>query len=193
MGAAYTAPGVAVSSPSRSSRAVFVPEARASPTFPTQQLGDTLESHVLKRRRPRQVPIACRRGSRWDAKTAAGLSLTARNVPRSSRLSGQGHVGNGDDHLALSAERLYPVVFALALSRPSGHYTAESDQVPVVEAKLVKVVRIEPADDDRIRAPLGQAKRDAAVSGGDSPSESSVIRRALRLGLDSLERERAQK
>ncbi len=69
----------------------------------------------------------------------------------------------------------------------------ESVQIPVFEAKLVKVIRIEPADDDRIRALLGQARREVAVSKGDSPSESSVIRRALRLGLDALERERAQK
>ncbi len=69
----------------------------------------------------------------------------------------------------------------------------ESVQIPVFEAKLVKVIRIEPADDDRIRALLGQARREVAVSKGDSPSESSVIRRALRLGLDTLERERAQK
>lgn len=69
----------------------------------------------------------------------------------------------------------------------------ESVQIPVFEAKLVKVIRIEPADDDRIRALLGQARREAAVSKGDSPSESSVIRRAIRLGLDALERERAQK
>ena len=69
----------------------------------------------------------------------------------------------------------------------------ESVQIPVFEAKLVKVIRIEPTDDDRIRALLGQARREAAVSKGDSPSESSVIRRAIRLGLDELERERAQK
>ncbi len=65
--------------------------------------------------------------------------------------------------------------------------------IPVVEAKLVKVIRIEPSDDDRIRALLGQARTEAAVSKGDSPSESSVIRRALRLGLDALEREHSQK
>jgi len=69
----------------------------------------------------------------------------------------------------------------------------ESVQVPVLEAKLVKVVRIEPEDDDRIRRLHSQARTEAAVSKGDTPSESSVIRRAIRLGLDELERRRAQK
>ncbi len=69
----------------------------------------------------------------------------------------------------------------------------ESVQIPVFETKLLKVIRIEPADDDRIRALLGQARREATFSKEDSPSESSIIRRALRLGLDALEREHAQK
>ncbi len=69
----------------------------------------------------------------------------------------------------------------------------ESVQIPIFETKLLKVIRIEPGDDDRIRALLGQVRREAEVSKGDSPSESSVLRRALRLGLDALERERAQK
>ncbi len=55
----------------------------------------------------------------------------------------------------------------------------ESIQIPVFEAKLVKVIRIEPADDDRIRALLGQARRETTVSKEDSPSESSIIRRAI--------------
>jgi len=69
----------------------------------------------------------------------------------------------------------------------------ESVQIPVFEAKLVKVTRIEPADDDRIRRLLGQARREAEVSKEDSPRESSIIRRALLIGLDALEREHAQK
>ncbi|HEX4921713.1 MAG TPA: hypothetical protein VFV92_13365 [Candidatus Bathyarchaeia archaeon] len=32
----------------------------------------------------------------------------------------------------------------------------EADQVPVIEAKLVKVIRLEPEEDDRIRAPSCQ-------------------------------------
>ncbi len=69
----------------------------------------------------------------------------------------------------------------------------ESVQIPVSEAKLLKVIRIEPVDDDRIRRLLGQARTEAAASKGDSPSESSIIRQAIRLGLDTLEKKRAQK
>jgi len=68
----------------------------------------------------------------------------------------------------------------------------ESVQIPIVEAKLLKVVRIEPEDDDRIRRLHSQARTEAAVSKGDTPSESSVIRKAIRLGLDELEKQRSQ-
>ena len=68
----------------------------------------------------------------------------------------------------------------------------ESVQIPIVEAKLLKVVRIEPEDDDRIRRLHSQARTEAAVSKGDNPSESSVIRKAIRLGLDELEKQRSQ-
>ncbi len=70
---------------------------------------------------------------------------------------------------------------------------AESSRVPIEEAKLVRVIRIEPADDDRIQRLVAQAKSEASVSKEDSPNVSSVIRRALRLGLDELEREHAEK
>ena len=65
--------------------------------------------------------------------------------------------------------------------------------IPIFESKLVKVIRIEPADDDRIEALLAQAKKEAAVSKRDGTSESSIIRQALRLGMDELERRNAQK
>lgn len=69
----------------------------------------------------------------------------------------------------------------------------ESVQIPVFEAKLVKVIRIEPEEDNRIRAVLSHAKEDAAAAKGDVPTESSVIRQAIRLGLDELERRGARR
>jgi hypothetical protein len=69
----------------------------------------------------------------------------------------------------------------------------EHSQVPIGEAKLVRVVRIEPEEDDRIRRLLASAKIDASVSKEDSPKMSSIVRQALRLGLDELERERYRK
>lgn len=65
---------------------------------------------------------------------------------------------------------------------------SELGQIPVVEAKLVKVIRIEPADDDRIEALVTRARRESVLSAGDDPSQSSIIRQALRLGLAELER-----
>jgi hypothetical protein len=70
---------------------------------------------------------------------------------------------------------------------------AESDHLAIDEAKLVKVARIEPAEDDRIQRLLAQAKIEAGVSRKDPPSMSSIIRQALRLGLDDLERQSAKK
>jgi len=70
---------------------------------------------------------------------------------------------------------------------------AESDYLAIDEAKLVKVARIEPAEDDRIQRLLAQAKIEAGVSRKDPPSMSSIIRQALRLGLDDLERQSARK
>jgi len=69
----------------------------------------------------------------------------------------------------------------------------DSVQIPVAEAKLLKVIRIEPEDDDRIRRLHSQARTEAAVSKGDTPSESSVIRKAIRLGLDELEKQRSRR
>lgn len=66
-------------------------------------------------------------------------------------------------------------------------------QVPVLEAKLVKTIRIEPADDDRIRALVTQANTDPLLSRKDDSSQSSIIRQALRLGLDELERRNSRK
>src|SRR5689334_18871180 len=61
-------------------------------------------------------------------------------------------------------------------------------KIPIYESKLVKVIRIDPEHDDRIRALLTQARQEAAASKVDAPTESSIIRQALRLGLDELER-----
>ena len=69
----------------------------------------------------------------------------------------------------------------------------ESVQIPVFEAKLVKVIRIEPEEDNRIRAVLSHAKEDAVTAKGDVPTESSVIRQAIRLGLDELEKQRSRR
>ena len=68
---------------------------------------------------------------------------------------------------------------------PSGY---KAGQFPVFEAKLVTTIRLEPADDDRINALVAGARAETAVSRGDDPSQSSIIRQALRLGLDELER-----
>ena len=69
----------------------------------------------------------------------------------------------------------------------------QAGQVPVLEAKLVKVIRIEPAEDDRIKALIARGRGETAISKGDDPSQSSIIRQALRLGLDELERRNAHK
>ncbi len=64
----------------------------------------------------------------------------------------------------------------------------EQIQILIAEAKVVTTVRIEPAEDDRINRLVAQARAETAVSKGDNPSQSSIIRQALRLGLDELER-----
>jgi len=69
----------------------------------------------------------------------------------------------------------------------------EYGQVPIDEAKLVRVIKIEPADDDRVQRLVTQAEDEAGVSRADSPSMSTIIRQALRLGLDQMERERTRK
>ena len=69
----------------------------------------------------------------------------------------------------------------------------ESVQIPVFEAKLVKVIRIEPEEDNRIRVVLSHDRAEAAAAKGDVPTESSVIRQAIRLGLDELEKQHARR
>jgi hypothetical protein len=69
----------------------------------------------------------------------------------------------------------------------------ELGEIPVLEAKLVKVIRIEPADDDRIKALVAGGKRQSVASKEDDPSQSSIIRQALRLGLAELERRLVKK
>jgi hypothetical protein len=66
-------------------------------------------------------------------------------------------------------------------------------QFPIDEAKLVRVVRVEPEEDDRIKILLARAKSEANVSNKDPPKMSSIVRQALRLGLDELERQRYRK
>jgi hypothetical protein len=66
--------------------------------------------------------------------------------------------------------------------------TTESGQIPVLDAKLVKVFRIEPAQDDRIKAYVARSK-----ANGEDRSEGSVMRQALDIGMGELERRRAQK
>jgi hypothetical protein len=65
--------------------------------------------------------------------------------------------------------------------------------IPIFESKLVKTVRIEAADDDRLIALVAHAEKEAALSKKDGPSESSIIRQALRLGMDELERRNSRK
>jgi hypothetical protein len=88
---------------------------------------------------------------------------------------------------------LYPVVFALPSEKTRVATGPQTVHIPIFESKLVKVIRIEPADDDRIEALVAQATKEAALSKTDAPTESSIIRQALRLGLDELERRNARK
>src|SRR3989442_6221432 len=69
----------------------------------------------------------------------------------------------------------------------------QTAHIPIFESKLIKVIRIEPADDDRIKHLVAQAEKEAVFSKKDGPSESSIIRQALRLGMDELERRNSQK
>jgi hypothetical protein len=69
----------------------------------------------------------------------------------------------------------------------------ETVHIPILESKLIKVIRIEPEDDDRIRALVAQAEKEAALAKRDAPSESSIIRQAIRLGLDEFERRNSHK
>ncbi len=68
----------------------------------------------------------------------------------------------------------------------------ESGEFDIDEAMLVRVIRIEPAEDARIKRLVARAKSEADISKEDPQKMSSIIRRALRLGLDELERERYQ-
>ncbi len=78
----------------------------------------------------------------------------------------------------------------LSPPRPLGR--TESGKMPIDESKVLKVVRVDPADDDRIRTLLGRATQASAGVKSDAPTESAVIRQALRLGLDELERQERQ-
>jgi len=70
---------------------------------------------------------------------------------------------------------------------------AEPDEFAIDEAKLLRVVRIEPEEDDRIKRLLARGKSEANISKEDPPKMSSIVRQALRLGLDELERQRYRK
>jgi hypothetical protein len=87
---------------------------------------------------------------------------------------------------------LYPVVFAMPSEKERAAAEPQTVHIPIFESKLVKTIRIEPADDDRIIALVAQAQKEAALSKKDAPSESSIIRQALRLGMDELERRNSQ-
>jgi len=88
---------------------------------------------------------------------------------------------------------LYPVVFAVPSEKARVATEPQNVHFPIFESKLVKTVRIEPADDDRLIALVAQAEKEAALSKKDGPSESSLIRQALRLGMDELERRNSRK
>ena len=66
-------------------------------------------------------------------------------------------------------------------------------QVLIAEAKLVTTVRVEPEEIDRINRLVAQARAETTLSMGDKPSQSSIIRQALRLGLGDLERRNVRK
>jgi hypothetical protein len=68
----------------------------------------------------------------------------------------------------------------------------ESGTIPIYESKTIKVVRVDLEDDDRIRALLARAQRESSAVKSDAPTESAIIRQAIRLGLDELERRERQ-
>jgi len=78
------------------------------------------------------------------------------------------------------------------LTTPPQPEHSTSVSVPILESKVLKVVRIEPEDNARIRTLLKLEREDAGAARQDPPSESSIIRRALRLGLDELQRQSVQ-
>ena len=69
----------------------------------------------------------------------------------------------------------------------------EQIQILLAEAKLVTTVRVEPPEIDRINRLLAQSRAETALLKGDKPSQSSIIRQALRLGMDELERRNVRK
>ena len=68
----------------------------------------------------------------------------------------------------------------------------ESGKIPIYESKVIKVFRVDPADDDRIRALLGRVTQASTGVKSDAPTESSLLRQAVHLGLDELERQERQ-
>ncbi len=89
-----------------------------------------------------------------------------------------------------NADIVAPRHLESSATEPEGVATG---RIPIYESKTIKVVRIEPEDDDRIRALLGRAQRESSAVKSDAPTESAVIRQALRLGLDELERRNFQR
>ncbi len=69
----------------------------------------------------------------------------------------------------------------------------ESGLIPIYEAKITTVIRLDPSDDDRVRDLLSRAKQEAVDSKSDPPSESAIIRQLIRLGLDEMGRENARR
>jgi len=65
----------------------------------------------------------------------------------------------------------------------------ETGKIPIYESMTIKVIRIDPADEDRIQALLDRARRESSAAKSDAPTESSIIRQAIRLGLGELERQ----
>jgi hypothetical protein len=64
--------------------------------------------------------------------------------------------------------------------------------IPIYESKVIKVVRVDPSEDDRIRALLGRAIQASTGVKSDAPTESAILRQAIRLGLEELERQERQ-
>ena len=79
------------------------------------------------------------------------------------------------------------------LERARVSSSPEHVQILIAEAKLVTTVRIEPEEIDRINRLVAQGRAETALSMGDNPSQSSIIRQALRLGMDELERRYVRK
>jgi hypothetical protein len=61
-------------------------------------------------------------------------------------------------------------------------------RIPIYESKLVKTIRLEPEELEKIEQVSKMVQQKAAEAREDTPSEGSVIRMLLRLGIEEFHR-----